>query len=122
MRSSWGHTLHPPDTWAPHETGVERVPVLAMADVLRDAVAAKDVDARLLVKINTEGEECETVLGTPVESWKAVDELVVETHPWTTCTAEDLAGYLALGRPHEGREPARADAAAAASSASIRST
>jgi FkbM family methyltransferase len=95
MRSSWGHTLHPPEAWAPHETGLERVPVLAMADVLRDALAAEDADARLLVKINTEGEECETVLGTPVESWEAVDELIVETHPWTTCTAEDLADHLA---------------------------
>jgi FkbM family methyltransferase len=93
MRSSWGHTLHPPDSWAPHETGVERVPVLAMVDVLREAAAG--APERLVVKINTEGEECETVLSTPTPSWGAVDELLVETHPWTTCTADDLADHLA---------------------------
>jgi FkbM family methyltransferase len=94
MRSSWGHTLHPPESWAAHETGIERVPVLAMADVL-DAAATEARQARIVVKINTEGEECATVLGTPASAWEVVDELLVETHPWASCTADELAGYLA---------------------------
>ena len=94
MSASWGHALHPPDEWAEYETGLERVPVLAMRDVLRRAAAAEPSGARLLVKINTEGEECEAVLGTPADEWQVVDELLVETHPWAGCGADDLAAHL----------------------------
>jgi FkbM family methyltransferase len=91
MSASWGHALHPPREFEEYETGIERVPVLAMTDVLRGAGA---VGHRLVVKINTEGEECETVLGTPAEEWIVVDELLVETHPWAGCGAEELAAHL----------------------------
>ena len=93
MSASWGHALHPPRAFAEYETGVERVPVLAMRDVLRQAVDALGA-ARLIVKINTEGEECETVLGTPADEWKVVDEVLVETHPWTACGPDELAAHL----------------------------
>ena len=74
MRASWGHGLPPAGRVGPARAGLERVPVLAMADVLRRRSRSRGA-ARLLVKINTEGEECETVLGTPrVESWKDVEE------------------------------------------------
>ena len=92
MRASWSHALHVPDAFAECETGVERVPVVAMSDVLRHA--AETSGARLIVKINTEGEECETVLGTPAADWKVVDELLVETHPWAACGPDELAAYL----------------------------
>jgi FkbM family methyltransferase len=91
MRASWGHALHPPEEWAEFETGISRVRVLAMSDVLRDA---RTRDGRLVVKINTEGEECATVLGTPAEAWEAVDELLVETHTWAACGADELATHL----------------------------
>jgi FkbM family methyltransferase len=91
MRASWGHALHPPDAWAEYETGLERVPVLAMGDLLREAAPREE---RLVVKINTEGEECLTVLGTPADVWEAVDELLVETHPWAVCRADQLAAHL----------------------------
>jgi FkbM family methyltransferase len=93
MRSSWGHALHPPDAWAEYETGIERVPVLAMRDVLRHAAETLGT-ARLVVKINTEGEECETVLGTPADDWEVVDELLVETHAWAACGPDELAAHL----------------------------
>jgi FkbM family methyltransferase len=90
MSASWGHALHPPHEFAEYEVGTERVPVVALADVLAEAG-----DARLVVKINVEGEECSTVLGTPVGAWEGVSELFVETHPWAACTAEELAIHLA---------------------------
>jgi FkbM family methyltransferase len=93
MRASWGHALHPPNAWAEFETGVERVPVLAMRDVLQQAAGASGA-ARLVIKINTEGEECETVLGTPADEWNVVDELLVETHPWAACGPDELATHL----------------------------
>jgi FkbM family methyltransferase len=91
MRASWGHALHPPPDWAEYETGLEHVPVLAMGDVLRAAAATA---GRLVVKINTEGEECATVLDTPADNWQSVDELLVETHPWASCGPDDLAAHL----------------------------
>ena len=94
MSGSWGHALHPPAAWAKYEVGVRRVPVEAMASVLADArpLAA---GARLVVKVNIEGEECGVVLGTPAASWEGVTELFVETHSWATCTAAELAEHLA---------------------------
>jgi FkbM family methyltransferase len=95
MRASWGHALHPPEKFAEFETGYERVAVASMADVLRSADAAKPGHTRLVVKINTEGEECETVLGTPAGEWTVVDELLVETHSWAPCGADELAEHVA---------------------------
>lgn len=95
MSASWGHALHPPERFAEYETGIERVAVLAMSDVLRQADVARADHAKLIIKINTEGEECETVLGTPPQEWEFVDELLVETHSWAACTDDDLAEHLA---------------------------
>ncbi len=41
-----------------------------MADVLEEARA---LGGPLVVKVNTEGEECAIVLGTPAEAWTAVE-------------------------------------------------
>ncbi len=92
MSGSWAHSLHPPDTWAQYEVGTARVTVEAMADVLEEARSLGD---RLVVKVNTEGEECGIVLGTPPDSWAAVSELFVEMHEWAPCTAADLTAHLA---------------------------
>jgi len=93
MGASWGHALHPPDAFAQYEVGVRRVPVVALADVLREAGEAGA--ERVVVKLNVEGEECPTILGTPPEAWQRVDEVLVETHPWAACGAEELAEHLA---------------------------
>jgi hypothetical protein len=95
MDASWGHALHPPDEWAQYEVGVERVPVEAMSDVLAEAGSLASDGARLVVKLNVEGEECGIVLGTPAELWEPVSELFVEVHPWAPCTAPELAAHLA---------------------------
>jgi FkbM family methyltransferase len=93
MRASWGHALHPPESWAAHEVSVERVEVDALADVLAGAVELAD-GRRVIVKVNVEGEECPTILETPPAAWEGIDELYVETHPWAACGAEELARHL----------------------------
>ena len=93
MRASWGHALHPPDEFAEHEVGTQRVPIRALADVLADAERVAD-GARIVAKINIEGEECATVLGTPPEAWHGVSEAFVETHAWAPCDADQLTAHL----------------------------
>jgi FkbM family methyltransferase len=93
MRASWGHALHPPDSFAEHEVGMQRVPVRALVDVLADAERLAH-GARIVAKINIEGEECATVLGTPPEAWEDVSEVFVETHSWAPCGADELAAHL----------------------------
>ena len=93
MAGSWGHAFHPPDSFAQYEVGIQRVSVEAMAKVLADA-SARAGNSPVIVKINIEGEECETVLGTPADAWECVSELLVETHPWATCDADRLAEHL----------------------------
>lgn len=95
MSASWGHALHPPDASSEYEVGVQPVPVESMADILAEAESLTAGAARLVVKVNTEGEECAIVLGTPVEAWTGVSELFVEVHRWATCTAAELAKHLA---------------------------
>ncbi len=107
MGASWGHALHPPEAFAKHEVGLERVPVDALADVLADAVGLSG-GARVVVKVNIEGEECPTILGTRASAWEGIDELYVETHPWAACGADDLTRHLdAAGlTPRESAHPA----------------
>jgi FkbM family methyltransferase len=94
MGASWGHAIHPPDAWAGYEVGVEEVRVEALADVLSQA-AERARGARTIVKVNIEGEECPTILGTPASAWRDVAEAYVETHPWAACGADELAHHLA---------------------------
>ena len=93
MGASWGHALHPPEAFRRYEIGSECVRVEALADVLVAAVGLA-AGARVIVKINIEGEECPTILGTATSAWNRVDEVYVETHPWAACEADDLARYL----------------------------
>jgi FkbM family methyltransferase len=93
MGASWGHALHPPEMFDQHEVAVERVEVEALADVLAGAVASAG-GRRVIVKVNIEGEECPTILGTPPAAWEGVRDLYVEIHPWACCGAEELARHL----------------------------
>jgi FkbM family methyltransferase len=93
MDASWSHALHPPDDWAPYEVGVQRVAVEAMADVLAEAASLAG-GRRVVVKLNVEGEECDIVLGTPLEAWSGVSEVFVEYHPWASCTTAQLTERL----------------------------
>jgi FkbM family methyltransferase len=95
MGASWGHALHPPDTFAEYEVGVQRVPIEAMGDILAEAGSLAEDGAPLVVKVNVEGEECAIVLGTPAAAWARVDELFVEMHPWAECGPADLAQHVA---------------------------
>jgi FkbM family methyltransferase len=95
MGASWGHALHPPEAFDKYERGVERVRVEALADVLAEARELAG-GARVIVKVNIEGEECPTILGTPASAWDGIAELYVETHPWADCGADELARHLAL--------------------------
>lgn len=94
MEGSWAHSLHPPDTWAQYEVGTQPVPIEAMIDILEETAPLRNESSRLIVKVNTEGEECGIVLGTPPEAWGGVSELFVEMHEWAPCTAAELAAHL----------------------------
>jgi FkbM family methyltransferase len=94
MGASWGHALHPPAAFAEHEVGTQLVPVAALADALAEAEALAGGEAPVVVKLNIEGEECATVLGTPPGAWAGVSEVFVETHPWASCGAPELAEHL----------------------------
>jgi FkbM family methyltransferase len=95
MGASWGHALHPPDRFSQYEVGTQSVRVDSLAAALEDASVLGRGDARLVVKLNIEGAECETVLGTPAGAWEMVDEVFVETHPWASCGAAELSAHLA---------------------------
>ncbi len=93
MGASWGHAIHPPDAWAEHEVGLEHVRVDALTKVLSQAAECAQ-GARTIVKVNIEGEECSAILGTPAAAWADVAEVYIETHPWATCGAAELAEHL----------------------------
>ena len=96
MEGSWAHSLHPPDAWAQYEIGTQPVPVEAMVEILEEVGLLRQEGSRLIVKVNTEGEECGIVLGTPPEAWSEaeVSELFVELHEWAPCTRAELAAHL----------------------------
>jgi FkbM family methyltransferase len=106
MSASWGHALHPPAAFAEHEVATQRVPVVAAAAILAEARALAGASGRLVVKVNIEGEECTTVLETPASAWRDVDELFVETHPWASCGAEELARHLGQAGLTRAESPA----------------
>ena len=93
MRRRRRSTSSAPDTWAEHEVGVERVRVDALADVLSEA-GERAGGARTIGKVNIEGEECSTILGTPASAWADVAEVYIETHPWAACGAAELTEHL----------------------------
>ena len=107
MGASGPHALHPPDGFAAYEVGVEHVDVESLRVVLEQAASLAG-GRRLVVKLNVEGEECPSILGTPPTAWAGVASVYVETHPWASCGATELTQHLAaagLGRV-PGNHPA----------------
>ena len=94
MEGSWGHALEPPESWAQHEVGTQRVRVVPLSGVLARIGSDRPSGARIVVKLNIEGAECDVVLGTPIEAWHTVDEVIVATHPWAACSDADLESHL----------------------------
>jgi len=70
--ASWGHELHPPDAFSQFEVGVQKVPIIAMADVLAEAAAL------------------------------SVDEVLIETHPCAprASRAQEDRGLEFADAPH----------------------
>jgi FkbM family methyltransferase len=95
MGASWGHALAPPAAFAQYEVGTQEVEVVALADAV-DEAAVLSAGRRVVVKVNIEGAECSAILGSPHVAWTGVDEVFVETHPWATCDASELATHLEL--------------------------
>ena len=120
MEGSWGHALEPPESWAQHEVGTQRVRVVPLSGVLAHRFGQTGRRA-LVVKLNIEGAECDVVLGTPIAAWNTVDEVIVATHPWAPCRDSEIESHLAdagltkaeSGHPRMLRmrraEPPRAD-------------
>ncbi len=76
-------------------TRAQEVSVVAMADVLTLAgAAAHPVAAPVIVKIDTEGEECSIILDTPLSSWQGVAELFVEVHASAPCGRYAIVAHL----------------------------
>ena len=71
--------------------GSEQVTMVAMQDVLADAAAG---GARLIVKIDAEGSECDIVLDTPVAAWREVDRVFLEVHHFAACSTAEIVGHL----------------------------
>ena len=93
MSASWGHALTPSEGSEADQVGVQRVPVLAMTDVLAEASGLAGRD-RLVVKVNAEGAECDIVLGTPASSWEQAHVVLMEVHSWAPCTSVQLVSHL----------------------------
>jgi FkbM family methyltransferase len=87
---SWGHSLM---AAAEMPTAAEEVEVVSMTSVLEEASSAKA--RRIVVKIDAEGSECEIVLGTEAEDWRAVDEVFLEHHDFAPCTLDEIIDHLA---------------------------
>jgi FkbM family methyltransferase len=68
----------------------ESVPVVAMREVLEAAPEGRP----LIVKIDTEGAECDIVLGTPVELWRRVDHVFLEVHDFAPCSTDAIVDHL----------------------------
>ena len=121
MEGSWGHALEPPESWAEYEVDTQRVRVLRLAEILARIDSNRPSGARVVVKLNIEGAESDVVLGTPIEAWYMVDEVIVATHPWAPCRDSEIESHLAdagltkaeSGHPRMLRmrraEPPRAD-------------
>lgn len=91
---SFAHSvLRLPSSGRRQAVATERVPVIAMDDVLK--AAASFSGRRFIVKVDAEGAECDIILPTPVEAWRGVDELFVEVHSFAPCGAEEIVAHLA---------------------------
>jgi FkbM family methyltransferase len=87
---SWSHSLiERPDA---RQTCVEQVAIREFAGVL-EACPPED-DARIIVKMDIEGAECDVLLNTALESLTRMDELFLETHTFGPCDRQCLINRM----------------------------
>ena len=86
---SWQNTLL---TAAPQvRERTERVPITEMAAALDEA---RELGDRVIVKIDTEGYECEIIARTPSEARDHVVELFVEVEESAPCSPAEVIAHL----------------------------
>jgi FkbM family methyltransferase len=89
---SAGHSIVHEESDGPRRTlGGQQVPLVATSDVLE---SAQRPDARLIVKVDAEGAECDIVLGTPIAAWRAVDVIFLEIHDFAACSMAEIVDHL----------------------------
>ena len=93
MGASWGHALHPPRRSPGTRSESNRCGSRRSRTSSRMPSALAG-GARVIVKVNIEGEECPTILGTPASAWAGVAELYVETHHGRPAVRDELARHL----------------------------
>jgi FkbM family methyltransferase len=91
-RESWTHSLvSVPQAGPAGEVGRMEVDVVGIADALADVAE----QGRVVLKIDAEGSECEIVGALTPDLAATVDVLLVETHEFADCTADDLSKAIA---------------------------
>jgi FkbM family methyltransferase len=87
---SWTHSLHAdlPSTGPAQAVSSESVSIVS-AEIALDQAAVEADGARLIVKIDAEGAECE-ICRADAKAWSPVDELFVETHDSAPCEVDAL--------------------------------
>jgi FkbM family methyltransferase len=85
---SWSHSLTRRDDRALQHT--ENV----TCRTLTDAIGLCDSDSRLIVKMDIEGAEWDSILGTSAAVLASVDELFIETHPFVEKRPEEIVDHL----------------------------
>lgn len=88
----YSHSLFPRDDRT--ITSVEQVPMEPLAHVV-EQVRAAHPDARVILKADIEGGECELLLDSPDTALLALDEVWVEFEGIGACTRGDLEARLA---------------------------
>ncbi len=91
-QESWAHSLVSGSDADRTRAGSDRVRVTPASRLIDEAAAR--TAARLIVKINAEGAECEIVLATPPEKWRLVDEVFVEFHRFAPCRRDEILTHL----------------------------
>jgi hypothetical protein len=101
---SWSHSIYAPATG--EHVGVEHVPLRSFSSILQ-AVQDAAAGAAIVVKINIEGAAGDVVLGTPVDLWDNVAEVVFDCEPNGPYEAGQLIDHLEKAglvlRPARGR-------------------
>lgn len=67
--------------------------VVPMSRVLEEARSLGP--GRIVVKMDVEGAECDILRETPLACWGEVDELFIEVHGFSSCSADDIVAHMA---------------------------
>ena len=101
---SWSHSIYAPATG--YQVGVEQVPMRSFSSILQTVCDAA-AGAAILVKINIEGAAGDVVLGTSVDLWDNVAEVIFDCEPNGPYDAGQLIDHLEKSglvlRPARGR-------------------